>query len=146
LALAGLLLLVAVGVGIRFVWSRWRHIPVVGKLGPREWKVIGITGGVIAVAGGIVAWRGQQYIEHDPKFCLSCHNMTEAYNLWDQSGHSKVECHSCHIPNTWNNLRQLYIYTTERPEGVSSHAQVPREICNTCHNTTAKSPSKYTNV
>jgi hypothetical protein len=146
LVIAALFGLIALGGAARFVWTRWRHIPLLGNLGPREWKVIGVAGGVLAIAGGVVAWRGQQYVEHDPKFCLSCHNMTSAYDLWGQSGHKNVECHACHVPNTVNNLRQLYIYTTERPEGVSSHAQVPREICNSCHDTTGKSPSKLTNV
>lgn len=145
LVLAAAIFIVALLAGVRFVWARRHHIPVVGKLGPREWKVIGISGGILAIAAGIVAWRGNQYIEHEPKFCLSCHNMASAYDLWDQSGHSKVECHACHVPNTWNNIKQLYIYTTERPEGVSSHAEVEREICNKCHNA-EKSPSRHNQI
>jgi NapC/NirT cytochrome c family protein/cytochrome c3-like protein len=133
LVLTAVMLLLAAGIAARFVWAHRHHIPVVGKLGRAEWKILGIAGGALAIAGGIVAWRGNRYIEHEPRFCLSCHTMNSAYDLWEQSGHKNIECHACHVPNTVSNLKQLWVYTTQRPDVVVRHAEVDRGVCEKCH-------------
>jgi hypothetical protein len=133
LVVLGFFALVALVVGVRFVYARRHHLPVVGKFGGREWKIAGAALGVLAAIGGIAAFRGNQYVEHEPKFCLSCHTMNSAYDLWEQSGHKDIDCHKCHTPNVVDNLKQLYVYTTERPDKVVRHAFVEREVCQKCH-------------
>ena len=144
--LAALMLLIAAAAAIRFVWAHWHHVPVIGKFGPGEWKVVGIASAILAVVVGVIGWRSNKYIEHEPKFCLSCHTMNSAYDLWEQSGHKNIECHACHIPNVVSNLKQLYVYTTERPDVVVRHAEVERDVCLRCHANDQSKVSKYNHI
>lgn len=92
-----------------------------------------------------IAYRGYYYIEHDPKFCVNCHTMKEAYSLYMESSHNGLSCHECHVPTLSENLRQLYLYMTLRPDEVEKHAEVPNQICKKCHENEKKS-SKYPQV
>ncbi len=91
------------------------------------------TFGVIAVAGSITAWRGWDYIQNDPTFCTSCHLMDDAFGRWSESGHKKVNCHTCHPGDLMSNLHQMWVTITESPDAVVKHAEVPASICGSCH-------------
>ena len=144
--LAALVLLLSAGFVARAVWMRRNNLPILRSIGPREFKILGGVGAVLVIMGSVVAWRGNEYIEHDPKFCLSCHNMASAFNRWDLSAHNKIECHACHIPNTIGNIKQLWVQTTERPETIIHHADIDRSVCEKCHASGAGSPSKWSKI
>lgn len=130
LLVASLMLLAALLWGLRALRARKLSLPL-----PRGKKLALVAGasGLLAVAALIGTWRAYRYIEHDPKFCTSCHTMGSAYQLWEQSGHRNVECHTCHKPDVVSNLHQLWIYATRRPDLVVKHAQVDRAVCESCH-------------
>ena len=114
-----------------------------GWLTPRRWGrgVLALLG-ALCVAGTLFGWRGYEYVQHSPNFCISCHTMDSAFGAWAQSGHKNVECHTCHRPDVASNLRQLWLYATERPGEVVKHAEVNRAVCETCHNA-KESPAKW---
>ena len=80
-----------------------------------------------------VGYRGYDYVEHDPRFCQSCHLMERPYARWETSVHREVGCHACHVQSTAESLRQLYLYVTLRPTTVSHHAVVDFTRCGACH-------------
>jgi Cytochrome c7 and related cytochrome c/NapC/NirT cytochrome c family, N-terminal region len=130
IVLAALMIAVAGAWGVRVFRAKKLSLPR-----PRGTELLLVSGvlGVLAVAAIVGAWKANRYIEHDPKFCTSCHTMNSAYSLWDKSGHRNVECHTCHAPNLVSNLHQLWVYATRRPDEVIKHAEVDRSICEKCH-------------
>jgi nitrate/TMAO reductase-like tetraheme cytochrome c subunit len=91
---------------------------------------VGTAGAVVAIVLGV---RAYEYVEHDPRFCTSCHLMEGAFAKWQTSVHREVGCHSCHVQSTAENLDQLWKYVTLRPTHVSKHAQVDYARCAACH-------------
>ncbi|MBI4403517.1 MAG: cytochrome c3 family protein [Deltaproteobacteria bacterium] len=96
-------------------------------------RIFLISGGILAVIGLLIAWRTHHYIQHDPRFCTSCHTMQSAYQRWAESGHKDIECHTCHESYIMSNLHQLWVYTTRRPDEVVKHAFVDHTVCEQCH-------------
>jgi nitrate/TMAO reductase-like tetraheme cytochrome c subunit len=127
---AGVLVLAAAAWIALWIWRRQRHAPPLIKRRLR-WAAIILVALTLPLA--IVGFKANAYIEHDAKFCTTCHIMTTAYQAWGTSGHKDVECHSCHMANLGSNLHQLWLYTTERPENVIKHAFVDRASCERCH-------------
>lgn len=124
--------LVLAAVGWAALWVRRRHRqapPLVKKR--LRWLAVGLL--ALGLPFALAGWKVNSYIEHDPKFCTSCHIMSSAYQAWDSSGHKSVECHACHKADVGSNLHQLWMYTTERPENVIKHAFVDRKACERCH-------------
>ncbi|MGK5085712.1 hypothetical protein WDW37_20680, partial [Bdellovibrionota bacterium FG-1] len=115
---------------VRFLWHRRHHVPLPKG---RDLKILLIAGSILGLTGLVIAWRGFHYIEHDPKFCTSCHTMGAAFTLWEKSAHKNVECHACHKADIASNLHQLWFYTTRRPDEVSKHAFVDKSTCLSCH-------------
>jgi hypothetical protein len=142
LVLGGLMLLGGVILIGRFAWAKRHHLP---SFGAGELKLIGGVAVVLAIAGTIGGLKAKNYMDHDPKFCTSCHTMGSAFELWEKSGHKNVDCHTCHIPNTVSNLHQLFLYTTQRPDAVVKHAEIDRAICEKCH-TGGGNASKFNQV
>ncbi len=132
---------------LAFVVIRWLWGRTLGRLTnrPSLFRGILVVLGVVAVAALIVGWRGYQYIQHSPNFCMSCHTMDSAWALWSQSAHRNVECHTCHESNFATSMKQLYEYATQRPVEVVKHARVDRAVCETCHSA-EKSPSKWNRI
>lgn len=128
--LAGVMVVLAAVWGVRALRARKLRLPVPRG---RELILVAVIGGGLAIAASIAGFRGYNYIEHDAKFCLSCHTMNSAYALWEQSGHKDIECHTCHAPDVMSNLHQLWIYATRRPDEVVKHAEIDRSICEKCH-------------
>jgi NapC/NirT cytochrome c family, N-terminal region/Cytochrome c3 len=126
----------------RTVWSRREQLP---KVSATELKVVAFVGTALLVLAGLGGYKAKHYMDHDPKFCLSCHTMNTAFDLWQKSAHKNVDCHTCHIPNTISNLHQLYVYTTQRPDKVVKHAEIDRSICEKCH-TGGGNESKWNQV
>ena len=130
LILAGLMAIAAAAWGARALRARKLKLPVPRG---RELVLLSAVAGVLAVAAVAGSYRAYHYIEHDPKFCLSCHTMNSAYALWEMSGHKKIDCHVCHLPDLASNLHQIWFYTTRRPDAVVKHAEVDRSVCERCH-------------
>ena len=128
--LLGVSLLILIGT---FAWRVRHHLPAFSMPKSGMLKILGGVALVVVIGGLIGAKKGYDYIEHDPKFCTSCHTMGSAYDLWDKSGHKNIQCHTCHIANPVDNLHQLWVYTTQRPDVVVKHAEVDRSICLKCH-------------
>ena len=130
LVLAALMTATAAIWGVRLFRARKLRLP-----GPRgkELRLVVVVLGILGLAASIAGYRGYRYIEHDPRFCTSCHTMNSAFALWEQSGHKNVECHTCHVPNVASNLHQLFIYATRKPDEVVKHAEVDRSVCEKCH-------------
>jgi hypothetical protein len=138
--------LAAIGLGIlvgallllfggRFLWERKHHLSTfeIPKKGP--WRALIAITAVLGLGFAIAAKKGHDYMENDPRFCTSCHTMNTAFDLWSKSGHKDISCHVCHIPNPIDNLNQLWVYTTQRPDTPLKHAEVENGICEKCHNT-----------
>jgi len=99
-----------------------------------SWRLGVVAGGLLIVAGAVlVGFRTYDYVENDPRFCLSCHLMESAYGRWQTSVHAKVGCHACHQQSTAAKLDQLWKYATLRPTRVSKHAEVDYTRCAACH-------------
>ena len=130
LALAAMLTAMAVIWLARALVTGHLRVPI-----PRGKPLLLLAGivGVLGLLASIIGYRGYRYIQHDPKFCTSCHTMNSAFSLWQQSGHKNVECHACHTPNVVANLHQLWVYATRQPDVVVKHAEIDRAICEQCH-------------
>ena len=102
---------------------RWKGLPriVMGAV---------VVGGLCFMA---VSYKAYDYVQHDPSFCTSCHTMDDAHELWATSEHSKVTCHACHTPDLASNLHQLWVYMTDPPDKPRHHAEVPNDVCYSCH-------------
>ncbi|NIQ03130.1 MAG: hypothetical protein GWM98_24375 [Nitrospinaceae bacterium] len=77
------------------------------------------------------------YTENDPKFCLNCHLMKDAFHRWETSVHKGVNCHTCHHATLYEKNMMFFKTIFERPTEVSArpHDQiiVPSTLCVTCH-------------
>lgn len=78
------------------------------------------------------------YVEHDPRFCTSCHLMDDAYGRWQASAHSKIECHACHVSSVSEDLGRLYLMVFDPKKKVEKHAEVDRSVCLACHESKGK--------
>ncbi len=107
-----------------------------------------VTVGVIllAVAGTGVA--AMHYMEHDNDFCLGCHVMIPAgepfvrpdtgtylivNKISKESPHDSLECHDCHEPDMIAQMKELWLWMTERPEEVPPHGKITNRVCEKCH-------------
>lgn len=96
-------------------------------------KVLLIIIALLAVGMGVFAYRGYQYVQHDPHFCQSCHIMEEPFEKWSASPHHLVDCHNCHQQGTKEKLWQVWFYVTRRPDKVVHHPQLNHTVCAQCH-------------
>jgi len=73
------------------------------------------------------------YTQHNPKFCTTCHLMTEAYETWEDSAMHDLDCHECHVADMATNIDHLIEVLTEDPQEVVKHAEIENELCEECH-------------
>jgi hypothetical protein len=100
----------------------------------RIFRALLFAGGALAIIATPFAYKGYDYIQNDPKFCTSCHLMQDPYGRWSKSGHSKVNCHTCHPGDIVSDLHQVWVTVTGQvTEKVEKHAEVPSKICGGCH-------------
>lgn len=88
---------------------------------------------VYALAGALVGLgvftvrvsRAMSYLSDDPRTCLNCHVMTNAYATWERGSHGKVAvCNDCHVPHSnvvakmafkaQDGMRHSYVFTLHR--------------------------------
>jgi cytochrome c nitrite reductase small subunit len=113
---------------------------------------VALTAVLAGVALGVGAYtfvyaRGASYLTDDPRACVNCHVMREAYGGWVASSHRTVAvCNDCHTPHAivgkWvtkaiNGFRHSVAFTTGRfPEPIQITARnraVTEATCRDCH-------------
>jgi nitrate/TMAO reductase-like tetraheme cytochrome c subunit len=72
------------------------------------------------------------YTQNNPAFCTNCHLMNTAYAKWNQSIHSRINCHECHITSI-NDMKRVYEVIFVKPEEVGPHNPVNPMYCLKCH-------------
>lgn len=96
-------------------------------------SVLLITSGGAVTAGGVMAYRTWDWVEHDNDFCMSCHLMAEPYELFAESAHRELGCKACHKPTLLGRSQMALTQVLENPEELTVHAEVPNEKCASCH-------------
>lgn len=99
----------------------------------RRAKMAFILTGLLLVGVGVFAYRGYNYVQHNPRFCQSCHIMEEPFQNWATSPHHLVDCHKCHQQGTRDKIRQVWLYLTKKPHQVVHHPHLNHEVCAQCH-------------
>ncbi len=111
----------------RPIWERLR-----GSSRPAQATVGLFLAGVVLVG----AWSGTStwnYMQHSNDFCTSCHVMDDAFERFNMSEHSELNCHDCHTQKISESARQLYLWVAERPGAISPHNPVANQVCASCH-------------
>lgn len=112
-----------------FKWLK-AGVPLKAKM------IIAVLSLIIITGGGLVSYRFYDFTQNNPKFCVSCHLMQEAFDQWAGSVHKGINCHDCHhlsVPEM-NNL--LVSFVLHRPDKVPDrHGKiiVPWRYCIKCH-------------
>lgn len=91
---------------------------------------------VVVVGGGIVGWKLWDFKENNPKFCVGCHLMDEAYDKWAVSAHKDVNCHECHhLTFIEQNMLLVNLIMKNPKEIEDRHGKVivPWKYCTQCH-------------
>ncbi len=109
-----------------WAWTRTRSRGVTVAL------IAGVAIVVLGSAGaGVGTWN---FMQHDNRFCVSCHVMTPAFNAMRTSTvHDTLQCHDCHSQSIFASSWQLYVWLKDRPEKIEKHAEVPNGTCTRCH-------------
>jgi hypothetical protein len=111
----------------RRLYNGWRRLST-------GWKVaVAATVTVVFVAGSVGAYKGYNYMEHDNRFCTTCHLMDDAFERFNRSAHARVGCHDCHHSTRMDQMYQLYATIFKRPTAVQKHAHVENRYCENCH-------------
>lgn len=103
---------------------------------------------VIVGGGGFVAYKFYDFTQNNPKFCVGCHLMQEAYDSWEKSEHKTLNCHDCHHLSIPEQNQLLISFVMHRPNKVPDrHGKViiGSEVCDKCH-TTDKAPRINTSL
>ncbi|MCS7221368.1 MAG: cytochrome c nitrite reductase small subunit [Anaerolineae bacterium] len=107
--------------------------------------VLGILVGLGAYT--FVYARGFSYFSDDPKACLNCHVMRDAFDGWRHSSHRSVAtCNDCHTPHTFpgkwlvkgiNGWNHSVAFTTgDFPDPIrirEFNARIAQQNCVECH-------------
>jgi predicted CXXCH cytochrome family protein len=106
--------------------------------GTIKFKVmIGLLIGLVVVIMGIGSLHLYDYTENDPKFCLNCHLMNDAFHDWETSKHKGINCHTCHHATLFEKNMMFVKTIVERPTELSERAHdktiVPSTMCMSCH-------------
>jgi nitrate reductase cytochrome c-type subunit len=91
---------------------------------------------VMAVGGGVVAFKFYDFTQNNPKFCVACHLMQPAYDAWATSEHAGINCHDCHHLTIPEQNQLLVSFVLHRPEKVPPrHGKVivGWKYCVSCH-------------
>ncbi|MBI2067723.1 MAG: cytochrome c3 family protein [Deltaproteobacteria bacterium] len=78
-------------------------------------------------------YRSYDYVQHDARFCQSCHIMQKPFEKWSTSPHHLVSCHECHKQPLSASLHQVWFYFTQQPKEVVRHPELDHKVCSRCH-------------
>lgn len=110
-----------------------KHLSAAWSKEGRRVKFIVVGLAVVIMASGALLYRGYTYVQHDARFCRSCHTMEEPFQKWSESAHHLVTCHECHQQPLSASLYQAWYYLTRHPERVTHHPTLNHEVCAKCH-------------
>ena len=100
-------------------------------------KVIIALAGLFMIVGmGYTAYRINDYFEHDPNACMTCHVHDAQNQKWAHSEHKMVTCHECHHATKKEQMIQMYRFAFKGVKSVSPrHGEilVAWKICYQCH-------------
>ncbi|MBI2982324.1 MAG: hypothetical protein HYY44_08590 [Deltaproteobacteria bacterium] len=99
----------------------------------RRGKVIAAIGFISMILFGAAVYRSYDYVQHDARFCQSCHIMQKPFQKWSTSPHHLVTCHRCHQQTLGASLHQVWFYVTKRPDQVVHHPTLDHKVCAQCH-------------
>jgi cytochrome c nitrite reductase small subunit len=91
---------------------------------------------VIVGGGGFISYKFYDFTQNNPKFCVGCHLMQEAYDSWAASEHKKLNCHDCHHLTIPEQNQLLISFVMHRPTKVPDrHGKVivGSAVCDQCH-------------
>ncbi len=104
-----------------------------GRLAPK-WRIaLGAAVALVAVGASAAGYRQWHYMQHDNRFCTTCHLMADPFQRFSRSVHATLECHSCHEGRLPEQLHQLWLTVVEKPTAIGQHADVPNKVCARCH-------------
>lgn len=119
---------------VTLIWKRRADILAWLTAQSHGYKVaLGASVATVLLAAGLVGGWSYNYMMHENDFCSSCHVMSSAFGKFQQSEHSKLECHACHQQSIFASMKELYYWVLERPEKIPAHSPVPNKICGECH-------------
>jgi hypothetical protein len=94
--------------------------------------VLLVAAAVVAVVGIVGFVRFKQYVDHDPRFCATCHRASPEFALWTEGSHKNISCQSCHHSTPGEGVAMLRAFLAGKtPSG--SHGQVEVGACKSCH-------------
>lgn len=133
--IAGVVVGAIVAVAVMVVaWKRRADIVAWLTAQSHGYKLaLGAGVGTVLLAAGLVGGWSYNYMMHENDFCSSCHVMKSAFGKFQQSEHSKLECHACHQQSIFASMKELYYWVLERPDEIPAHSPVPDKICGECH-------------
>jgi len=101
---------------------------------PPKWRVALAAGvALVLVAASAAGYRQWHYMQHDNRFCTTCHLMVDPFQRFSRSAHATLECHNCHEGRLPEQLHQLWLTAVSNPTTIGRHARVPNEVCEKCH-------------
>jgi len=105
-------------------------------LSPKAKMIAALVLVVVVVGGAVVGYKLWDYKENNPKFCVGCHLMDEAFDKWAVSEHKDVNCHECHHLSFKEQNELLISLVLHNPQEVPDrHGKVivPWNFCVKCH-------------
>ena len=139
-------------MGWRIVSAKERVMSILTLRGlPKAWQIsiwvlLGASVGTALVLARVA--NATSYLSDDPKTCINCHVMTDAYASWQRGSHGRVAvCVDCHVPHdnpvakyaykAEDGLKHSYVFTMRQEPQVLelSERAVPvvRNNCVRCH-------------
>ncbi len=91
---------------------------------------------LFVVTSAFVGYSIFDYTQNNPRFCVSCHLMTDAYTAWEGSVHKEINCHDCHHLSVAEMNALMYSFVVHRPDEMPDrHGKVivPWKYCVKCH-------------
>jgi cytochrome c nitrite reductase small subunit len=127
--------------------------PAVGRVRRLAGLLLCVGLGLFAGIGLYTFWyaEGASYFSNDPRACVNCHVMRDAYDGWQHASHHTVAtCNDCHTPHAFvpkytskalNGFFHSKAFTLQDfPEPIRitpRNARVLQENCVDCHRTLA---------
>lgn len=117
-------------------------------------KMLAVIGCLLGLPLGVAAYtfiygKGYSYLTQNPRACLNCHVMNEAFDSWKNSSHhTMATCNDCHIPEGFfskyqaklsNGFWHSFAFTTGKfhePIQIKPHnLKIVEQSCLNCHKT-----------
>lgn len=110
------------------------------------YSLVGVAVGLAVVLTRIA--NAASYLSDDPRTCINCHVMTDAYASWQRGSHGRVAvCVDCHVPHSnivakyafksRDGMRHSYVFTLRGEPQVlelsAGAAPVVQANCVRCH-------------